>query len=225
MPLASITSSITSAIGDAGLYAVFGLMVLDAVFPAASELVMLYAGALAAGAFAGQTVTLFGARIETPFWAFLAVALAGAIGNTLGSLGGWAIGAYGGRPFLERSGRFLHVTPEKLDRAERWFGRFGDAAVFVGRITPLVRSFISYPAGVVRMPLQRFTALTFAGCLVWCLALAGAGWAVGASWSSFHHGFRFADYTVIAAVVLLALYVVARLWRRRQAPRARTPAD
>src|SRR5436190_5873501 len=102
MVLASITSSITSAIGDWGLYAVFLLMLVDAVFPAASELVMLYAGAVAAGAIAGQSVTLFGAVIQTPAWAFVAMALAGTIGYTLGSIGGWAVGAYGGRPLLER---------------------------------------------------------------------------------------------------------------------------
>lgn len=216
MLLASITSSITSAIGDWGLYAIFLLMVLDAVFPAASELVMLYGGALAAGAFAGQTVTLFGYEITTPFWAFVAVSLAGAIGNTLGSLLGWAIGAYGGRPFLERRGRWLHVTPDKLERAEAWFERFGDAAVFIGRVTPLARSFISYPAGIVRMPLVRFTVLTFVGCLVWCLALAGIGWALGANWDSFHHDFRFVDYAVIALVPLGLGYLLFRYWRSRR---------
>lgn len=215
MVFASITSSVTSAIGDWGLYAVFLLMVLDAVFPAASELVMIYAGALAAGAFPGQTVTLLGLKIHTPFWAFVAMALAGAVGNTVGSLLGWAIGAYGGRPFLERSGRLLHVTPDKLARAERWFDRFGDAAVFVGRVTPLVRSFISYPAGVVRMPLGRFTLLTFAGCLIWCGALAGAGWGLGTSWDSLHNDFRFVDYAVIALVAGLAAYLAIRHLTKR----------
>ena len=210
MVLGSITSSVTSAIGDWGLYAVFLLMVLDAVFPAASELVMVYAGALAAGAFPGQTVTLLGLKLHTPFWAFVAMALAGAIGNTVGSLLGWGIGAYGGRPFLERSGRFLHVTPDKLARAERWFDRFGNAAVFLGRVTPLIRSFISYPAGIVRMPLGRFTLLTFSGCLVWCGALAGAGWALGSSWDNLHRNFRFVDYAMIALVAGLAAYLVIR---------------
>lgn len=213
--IASITGTVTSAIGDWGLYAVFLLMVLDAVFPAASELVMVYAGALAGGTFAGQSVTLFGWKLGTPFWAFVAVAVAGAVGNTLGSLLGWGIGAYGGRTFLERSGRFLHVTPEKLRRAERWFDRFGDAAVFLGRITPLVRSFISYPAGVVRMPLARFTVLTLAGCLVWCFALAGAGWGLGASWDSLHRNFRFVDYGVIAGIFALAAYLIVRYLARR----------
>ena len=99
--LASVTSSVTTFIGDYGLYAVFVLMAIDAVFPAASELVMLYAGALAAGAFSGQHVVLFGNRIDSHFWAYMAVSLAGTIGYTIGSLFGWGIGAYGGRPLLE----------------------------------------------------------------------------------------------------------------------------
>ena len=147
--LASVTSSVTTFIGDHGLYAVFLLMVVDAVFPAASELVMLYAGALAAGAFSGQHVVLFGDRIHSHFWAFVAVSLAGVIGNTVGSWLGWGIGAYAGRPLLEERGRWFHLDRAKLDRADRWFDRFGDLAVFLGRLTPVVRSFISIPAGTL----------------------------------------------------------------------------
>lgn len=225
MLLASITSSITSAVGDYGLYAVFGLMVLDAVFPAASELVMVYAGAVAAGAIAGQSVTLFGTTIHTAAWAFVAMALSGTIGNTLGSVFGWGIGAYGGRPLLERHGRFFHLSPAKLDRAEAWFERFGDAAVFLSRITPVVRSFISIPAGVVRMPPGRFTVLTFLGCLPWCFGLAGIGWGIGKSWHRFHEDFRFVEYAVAAGIVLLAAYLGWRYWTSRQAKRAAPDLD
>src|SRR5688572_5864278 len=105
-------------------------MLLDAVFPAGSEIVMLYAGALAAGAFPGDRVTLFGAEIESTAGGFVVMALAGSIGYWLGSLLGWALGAYGGRPLLDRYGRVFHLSPEKLDRAERWFERHGYAAVF-----------------------------------------------------------------------------------------------
>ncbi|HEX9417012.1 MAG TPA: DedA family protein [Gaiellaceae bacterium] len=222
MVLASITSSITSAIGDWGLYAVFLLMVLDAVFPAASELVMLYAGAVAAGAIAGQSVTLFGATISTPAWAFVAMALSGTIGNTVGSVLGWGIGAYGGRPLLERRGRLFHLTPAKLDRAEAWFGRYGDSAIFLGRVTPVVRSFISIPAGVVRMPLGRFTMLTFLGCVPWCFGLAGIGWGIGKSWHRFHDDFRFVEYAVVAGIVLLAAYLG---WRYRASRSAKQAAE
>src|SRR5439155_3366225 len=164
--LASLTSSVTTLIGDHGLYAVFVLMAIDAVFPAASELVMLYAGALAAGAFVSQHVTLFGSRVTTPFWAFVAMALAGTIGYLVGSLAGWGIGAYGGRPLLERRGRLFHLSPGNLERAERWFERWGDWAVFLGRVTPVVRSFISIPAGVFRMRLGPYTILTLAGSAI-----------------------------------------------------------
>jgi membrane protein DedA with SNARE-associated domain len=223
--LASITSSITSAVGDYGLYAVFGLMVLDAVFPAASELVMVYAGAVAAGAIAGQSVTLFGTTIHTVAWAFVAMALTGTMGNTVGSAVGWGIGAYGGRPLLERHGRFFHISPAKLDRAEAWFERFGDAAVFLSRVTPVVRSFISIPAGVVRMPLGRFTLLTFLGCLPWCFGLAGIGWGIGKSWHRFHDDFRFVEYAVVAGIVLLAAYLGWRYWASRSAKRAASDLD
>src|ERR687893_3144547 len=147
MPAASVLSAITDAlteiVGDHGIYAVFLLMLIDAVLPAASELVMVYAGAVAAGAFAGQNVVVFGERIESEPWAYVAMATAGGVGYIVGSILGWAIGYYGGRPFLERRGRWLHVTPHTLDRAESWFERFGDPAVAISRVTPVVRSFIA----------------------------------------------------------------------------------
>src|SRR6266852_5255956 len=139
MTLAPLTSTLTSFIGNHGVYAVFALMLIDAVFPALSELVMVYAGALAAGTFAGQHVTLFGSRISSAAGGFVVMALAGTLGYLAGSLAGWAIGAWGGRPLLERHGRWLHLTPPTLDRAERWFDRWDDLAVLIGRVTPVVR--------------------------------------------------------------------------------------
>jgi membrane protein DedA with SNARE-associated domain len=219
-----ITSSITSAIGDYGLYAVFLLMLVDAVLPAASELVMLYAGALAVGAFPGHDVTLFGSEIDSTAGSYFAMAMAGVIGYTLGSLLGWGIGRVGGRPFLERHGRWVHVTPERLERAESWFDRYGDAAVFFSRMVPVVRSFISIPAGVVRMPLGRFTILSFLGTLPWCFGLAGAGLALGTGWERFHKNWRYADYVVVgligAAVLWLAVRWVQRRARRRSLERS-----
>jgi membrane protein DedA with SNARE-associated domain len=227
VPLASVTASITdgltSLIGDHGLYAVFVLMVIDAVLPAASELVMLYAGALAAGAFAGQDVVLFGSQIDSAFWGFVAMSLAGVAGNTVGSVIGWAIGLYGGRPLIERRGRWLHLGPENLERAERWFERYGDAAVFLGRVTPVVRSFVSIPAGLARMPLLRFTVLTALGCVPWCFGIAGAGWALGSSYERFHHDFRYVDVTVIALLVLAAVALYVR--RRRSSRLGRRASD
>jgi membrane protein DedA with SNARE-associated domain len=218
--VASLTSSVTTFVGDHGLYAVFVLMAVDAVFPAASELVMLYAGALAAGAFSGQHVVLFGDRIDSHFWAYVAISLAGTIGYTLGSLVGWGIGAYAGRPLLEERGRWFHLDRAKLDRADRWFERWGDWAVFLGRLTPVVRSFISIPAGVVRMPIVRFTVLTFLGSAIWCFAIAGAGWALGSSYEHFHHDFAYVEYAVVAAVIVLIVWLILR--RRSSAAEARS---
>jgi membrane protein DedA with SNARE-associated domain len=215
--LASLTGSITSFVGDHGVYAVFILMAVDAVFPAASELVMVYAGALASGAFAGQDVVLFGTQINSPFWAFMTMALAGTIGYVVGSIGGWAIGRYGGRPLAERHGRLLHLGPERLERAERWFDRYDDWAVLIGRVTPVVRSFVSIPAGIFRMPFVRYTLLTIPGSAVWCFALAGVGWAFGSNYDRFHNAF---DIALVAGAVLLVLYLVVRRRSSRLSPRA-----
>jgi membrane protein DedA with SNARE-associated domain len=218
--MGGITETVTSWIGDYGLYAVFLLMLVDAVFPAASEVVMVYGGALAAGAFAGQTVSLFGWEFETTAGAYVAVALAGTIGYLIGSLLGWAIGYYGGHPFLERHGRFFHLGPERLERAEAWFERRGDSAVFLGRVVPVVRSFVSIPAGVLEMPVGRYTALTIPGSAIWCFALAGVGVALGASWERFHEGFRYADYVVVALILAAAALLVVRSYRKRVRSRA-----
>jgi membrane protein DedA with SNARE-associated domain len=153
--------------------------------------------------------------------AYLAVVAAGVIGYQLGSILGWWIGDRGGRPFLERRGRWLHLTPERIDRADRWFDRWDDWAVFIGRITPVARSFISIPAGVFEMPFRRYNVLTFLGNALWCLVLAGAGWALGRSYQTFHHDFRYVEIAVVVAIVLSAAYFLVR--RRRAA--TIVPAD
>lgn len=226
MPAASILSSITdlltTVVGDYGLYGVFLLMLIDAVFPAASEPVMVYGGAVAAGAFAGQDVQLFGWKLEPGLEAYLGIALGGTIGYSLGSLAGWWIGARGGRPFLERHGRWLHLNEAKLVKAERWFDRWEDWAVFLGRITPVVRSFVSIPAGVFRAPLARYNVLTLLGSALWCFSLAGAGWALGSRWEDFHHAFHYVDYAILATILAGGAYLTWRMLRRgRTAPEAR----
>jgi len=220
--LTELTDAVTSAIGDYGLYAVFLLMLVDAVFPAASEVVMVYAGAVASGAFADQDVVLFGTQIDQGFTAYLAMALAGTIGYTVGAVLGWAIGLYGGRPYLERHGRWLHLDQQKLERAERWFERWEDWAVFLGRLTPVIRSFVSIPAGVFEVPFVRYTVLTFLGSAVWCFAFAGAGYVAGSNWEDFHHAFRYADYVVAAAVVVGAAWLG---WRYRKKRRRRVAEE
>ena len=221
MPVASIlggvTDALTTVVGDYGLYAVFLLMAVDAVLPVASEAVMVYGGAVAAGAFAGQSIVLFGWELEPGFPAYLAVALAGTIGYTVGSIGGWWIGVHGGRPFLERHGRWLHLKEANLAKAERWFERWEDWAVFLGRITPVVRSFVSIPAGVFRAPFRRYTVLTLLGSAIWCFGLAGVGWALGSRWEDFHSVFKYVDYLIVAAIAAAIAFLVWKLYRRRGA--------
>ena len=225
MPLASLSSTLTSLIGDHGIIAGVILMGIDAVLPAASELVMLYAGVVASGALPGQDVVLFGHQIDSHFWAYVAMSMAGVLGNTVGSVIGWGIGFYGGRPLVEKRGRWLHLGPENLDKAERWFGRWGDWAVCLGRVTPVVRSFVSIPAGLARMPLGRFTVFTFLGCIPWCFGLAGIGWALGSSYESFHHDFRFVDIAVgVLVLSLVAIWIIRRRRASRLGRRASDPA-
>jgi membrane protein DedA with SNARE-associated domain len=218
--LASLTGSFTSFIGNHGVYAVFVLMLLSAVIPAASEVVMLYGGAVAAGAFAGAHVSVFGDGIPKGGWAYVAMAVAGVLGCWIGALIGWAIGIFGGRPFLERHGRWLHVTPPKLDRAERWFDRFGPLTVAVGLSVPVIRSFVAIPAGIARMDLRLFAPLALVGCVPFCFGLGGAGYALGSHWGRVHSAFRWVDYAVVAGAVLLVLYLLFRRRASRLSARA-----
>ena len=219
MPVASILSEITdlltTVVGDYGLYAVFLLMLIDAVLPAASEPVMVYGGAVAAGAFAGQDVQLFGWKLEPGLEAYLGIALAGTIGYTLGSIGGWWIGLHGGRPFLARHGRWLHLNEAKLDKADRWFERWEDWAVFLGRITPVMRSFVAIPAGVFRVPLGRYTVLTAIGSALWAFGFAAVGWGFGSRWEDFQHWFRYVDYAIVATIAAGIAFLAWKLTRRR----------
>ena len=207
MLVASISGSVTSFVGDHGVYAVFLLMAIDAVFPAASELVMVYAGALASGAFASQQVVLFGHEIEPGFGAYVTMSLSGTLGYLVGAIAGWAIGLYGGRPLVERRGRLLHLGPERFAQAERWFDRHDRWAVLLGRVTPVVRSFVSIPAGIFEMPLAPYTLFTLIGSAVWAFAFAAIGYAVGSNYERFHHFF---DIALVAGAALLVLYLVVR---------------
>ncbi|MEA2419004.1 MAG: hypothetical protein QOE60_1210 [Thermoleophilaceae bacterium] len=199
-----MTSHLTSSIAHHGVYAIFGLMALDALLPVGGELIMLYAGALSAGAIAGQHAAVFGTHLATGIESYVVLALAGSLGYLAGALVGWAIG---------RRGRRFHVAPEKFARAQRWFERFGNGAVFFGRLTPVVRSFISIPAGALGSPLGPYIALTLLGSMIWCFGFAAAGWALGDTWESFHRNFRYADYAAVVLVVAVA--VAAVLHHRR----------
>jgi membrane protein DedA with SNARE-associated domain len=182
-----------------GYLAVFVLMVAEsACIPVPSELIMTFGGALAAGAVPGTGLSLIG------------VIIAGVAGNVVGSYVAWAVGRYGGRPALQRWGRWLHVRERDLDRATRWFERYGPRAVLIGRLLPVVRTFISLPAGIAGMNPVQFGIYTTIGCIPWTAALAVAGYAVGTHWQSVVNGFKGPTY-VIAAVVAVALAI--GIWR------------
>ena len=218
--VASITSTWESHIASQGAYAVFILMAIDAVFPAASELVMLYAGAVAAGVFPeAHHVSVFGAEIGFGVGAFIVMALAGTLGYLVGAIIGWLAGSRGGRPLLERRGRWVHITPERLDRAERWFDRWGNLGVLLGRVTPIVRSFVSIPAGVFEMPFGPYVVYTAIGSAVWAFTIAGIGYGLGSSFERFNHGFKYAEYAVVAGVLLFAAYLVYRWFRAAKVTR------
>jgi membrane protein DedA with SNARE-associated domain len=211
---------VTSFLAQHGVWAVFLLMALDALFPAFSELVMVYGGALASGALA-HDLEVFGTP-ASGFDAYLAIALAGTIGYLFGALVGWGIGHYGGRPFLERRGRLFHLDEARLDRAEQWFERWGDSTAFVGRLTPGVRSFVSIPAGVFESPIGRYNVLTLVGNGIWCLALAGIGWALGSNWHRFDHAFRYVEIVVLVGILVAVAYWI---WRRRRPGTLRSHDD
>jgi membrane protein DedA with SNARE-associated domain len=224
--LASISSTFTSQVASHGVYAVFLLMAIDAVFPAASELVMLYAGAVAAGVFAtANGISVLGWNVAFGAGAYVVLALAGTLGYLVGAIAGWGIGRYGGRPLLDRHGRWLHLGPERMDRVEAWFARWGNVGVLVGRVTPIVRSFVSIPAGVFEMPLGPYTVLTLIGSAIWAFGFAGVGYALGKSYERFDRDFRYVEYAIVVAVLLLVAYLVYRwLQAARVSRRAEDPA-
>jgi membrane protein DedA with SNARE-associated domain len=205
---------VTGWIARDGVYAVCALMALDAVVPLGGELTMLVAGVIAGGAITGAHASLLGAEIAPGLQGYVVLSLAGVLGSMVGGMLGWAIGARGGRPLIERHGRLLRVGPEELARAEAWFARFGDTAVLVGRLTPVVRSFIAIPAGALGSPLPRYTLLTLASALIWCFGFAAVGWALGTAWTSFHHDFRFVEVGALAATLALTLVAARRHARR-----------
>ncbi|HVV89387.1 MAG TPA: DedA family protein [Solirubrobacterales bacterium] len=197
-----IVNVATEFISSAGYPAVFLLMVLEsACIPIPSEAIMLFAGFAASK---GE-LTLAG------------IVAAGVLGNLVGSLVGYAIGYLGRVDLLERN-RVLHVSPARLRQVEGWFERYGDATVLFSRMLPLVRTFVSVPAGVARMPLARFSVLTTLGSIPWVLALALLGQSVGDNWESWRHNLGYVDYVVAAAIVLGVGWWLVR--RRRDADSA-----
>jgi membrane protein DedA with SNARE-associated domain len=193
-----------------GYAAVFLLMLAEsACIPVPSELIMTFGGALAAGAVAGAHLSLAG------------VIMAGLAGNVAGSYLAWAVGRYGGQPALRRWGHRLWIGDHDLDRASGWFDRYGPRAVLIGRLLPVVRTFISLPAGIAGMAPARFGVYTTIGCIPWTAALAGAGYAVGAHWQAIANGFHGPTY-LIAALIVIAAAIAAWRYARQRARQSRT---
>jgi membrane protein DedA with SNARE-associated domain len=217
--LASVSESVVNAawhfVRDAGLPGIFVLMALSsACIPVPSEVVMLFAGFVVADpaqSHAHHHLTMTG------------IVLAGLLGTMVGSWLAYAVGRAGRLELLERHGSKLHMGPAQIARADRWFARYGEPAVLFGRVIPLVRAFVSLPAGVARMPFWRFTALTLIGSAPWVIALAFVGYAVGGEWTHIRDAFKYVDYTVLALAVLGIAYAALR--RRARARRQRPSED
>jgi membrane protein DedA with SNARE-associated domain len=207
--LASITESLVNIsshfVRDAGLPGIFLLMALSsACIPIPSEVVMLFAG------FAVADPTQSGSSHHLTM---LGIVLAGLLGTMVGSWVAYAIGRGGRLELLERHGsktKWIPTHPAQIARAERWFERYGQPAVLFGRVIPLIRAFVSLPAGIARMPFWRFTVLSLLGSIPWVLALAFAGHALGGNWTSVRKGFQYVDYAILALVVVGIVFALGR---------------
>lgn len=154
----------------------------------------------------------------------VAVILLAALGELAGSFVGWGIGRFGGRPLIERLGRYVLLTSADIDRTERWFAKRGESAVFLGRILPIVRTFISLPAGVAEMKPARFGLATLAGSLVWCAALGIAGYELGKKWNELTKGFSDAGYVLAALIVIAVVIFIVHRWQAVRKERSETAA-
>jgi membrane protein DedA with SNARE-associated domain len=208
--LASITDPLVQfavdVIDKLGLPGIFVLMTAEsACLPIPSEATMLFAGF----------------NVANGEYSLFAVTAVGVIANLVGSWIAYAIGYYGRVDILEKHGAKLHIKPSHLAWADRWFQRYGDATVFFSRMLPIIRTFISLPAGIARMPFWRFTVLTVAGCIPWVFMLAFIGKEAGDNWDKWKDKLHYVDYVVIAAVVLGLVWLVVR---RRRGAGADAPA-
>jgi membrane protein DedA with SNARE-associated domain len=201
-PIVNVAVDVVDALGLAG---VFVLMTLEsACIPVPSEATMLFAGFNVSDG-------------HYPLWAAVAV---GSVANLVGSWIAYAVGYYGRVDILEKHGRKLHIKKSHLATADRWFERHGDLTVLVTRMLPLIRTFISLPAGVARMPFWRFSVLTLLGCIPWVFMLTFIGKEAGDNWEKWKDSLHYVDYAVVALVVVGVAYLILR--RRRTPPDAAT---
>jgi membrane protein DedA with SNARE-associated domain len=195
--LQPLISWVTATIGDYGLFAVFGLMLLESMgIPIPSEAISPFAGYL----------------VSLEQISFLGAVAAGILGNLIGSWIAYFIGLWGGRELWLRYGRFVGMRGHHLAVAEKWFDKYGEFTVFISRCLPVVRTFISFPAGTARMNFAKFTFYTFAGCVPWVFALTYFGYYLGENWDRVGSYLHYLDYTVILAVLVGAVYLFLR-WR------------
>lgn len=206
-PVRDLVTQIYEAVGYLGV--ALWVAIESVIVPIPSELVLPFAGFLV-----GQGVAI--EPITGQLWQFWLVVLAGTLGATIGALVAYAIGAWGGRPLLERWGRYVGISAADLDRADRFFAKHGEAASFFGRMIPVVRSLVSFAAGISRMPLARFTIFTFLGSLPFTAVLVFAGVQLGANWEAVGGVLKRFEYAVLAVMAVLA---IAWIWFRIIKPR------
>ena len=210
-PVRVLVTQIYSAVGYLGV--ALWVAIESVIIPIPSELVLPFAGFLVGQGTAIEPLT------GQP-WNVVLVTLFGTLGATLGALIAYAIGWYGGRPIIERWGRYLGITPDDLDRADDFFARHGDAAAFFGRMVPIIRSLVSFAAGVAHMRLGRFIVFTFLGSLPWTLLLVVAGMVMGANWEEIGGILKRFEYLVLAILVVIALlWIWFRIVKPRRAVR------
>ena len=196
---------LNSLYGAAGYLGVmFAMTIESAMIPLPSELILPYAGFLVSDPTKIEPLT------GQP-WNFWLVVIFATIGNTLGSLIAYAIGAWGGRPFLERYGRYLLIRPHEIELAEQFFDKYGNATAFFSRLLPIVRTFISFPAGVARMPLRRFVLYSTAGAFIWSAVLVYAGTLLGENWEAIRHALQ--PFDLIIALAFGVLVILFIWWR------------
>jgi membrane protein DedA with SNARE-associated domain len=208
-------------LASVGYGAVFVLSFISAMgLPVGAELALIFGGVLASEAGAK-------ANHVDPLSLGLVIALA-ILGEVLGSLAGYAIGRYGGRPLVDRFGKYLLLTHKDLDRADAWFARRGEPVVLVGRFIPLLRSFVSFAAGLGEMARAKFVLFTLIGCAIWCAALCSLGYSLGSSYQHVLNAFSYAGY-VVGALALVAVAVVfwhrLREYRRQRDGQVSSEAD
>ncbi len=196
--------------GAVGYLGVLVAMAIEsAMIPLPSELILPFAGFLISDPAKNIEPLTHGP------WAFWIVVIVATLGNTIGSLIGYAIGAWGGRPFLERYGRYLLIRHHDIEIAERFFARWGAQTAFFSRLLPIVRTFISFPAGVARMPVAKFIAYSTAGAFLWSTALVWAGVQLGTNWQQLREALAPFDLVIAIAVVV---FVVVLVWLRLGRP-------